>query len=98
MLKEKDWTKDYEELLIGAARRFLKKDKNILVVGLDENYDMRELFLDEQPDEDFFITAYEVDKYQAVAIFKRNKSVFDTKNPRNSLIYIDSFNMLPLKK
>ena len=54
MLEESDWTLDYEEIFIGSARRFLKSNKKILAVGLDEHYDMKELFLDEEPDENFF--------------------------------------------
>ena len=98
MLEERDWTLDYEELLIGAARRFLESDKKILAVGLDEHYDMKELFLDEEPDENFFLDAYELDKFQAAALFERNNKPIDLKNPRKSLNYIDSFSMLPLKK
>lgn len=95
MLEETDWTLDYEELLIGAARRFLKSRKKILVVGMDEHFDMRELFLDSEPDENFFIESYERDKYQAVAIFERNGNKVDIKNPRKCLNYIDSFSILP---
>ena len=98
MLEERDWTLDYEELLLGAARRFFASNKKILIVGMDEHYDMRELFLDSEPDENFFIDAYERDGYQAVAIFERNNNKIDTKNPRKCLNYIDSFSMLPLKK
>ena len=96
-MEEYDWTLDYEELLIGAARRFLNSDKKILVVGMDEHYDMRELFLDEEPNENFFIDSYEIDKYQAVAIFERNNNTFNNKNPRACLTYIDSFSMFPKK-
>ena len=95
MLQEPDWTLKYDELFYGAARRFLKTDKKILIVGLDDNFDMRELFLDEEPDENFFIRSYEEDNYQAVAIFERKTGQVDIRNPRNSLTYIDSFNMLP---
>lgn len=98
MLKEKDWTLDYEELFIGAARRFFNSNKKILIVGMNEHYDMRELFLDEEPDENFFIESYEKNKYQAVAIFERNNNQIDIKDPRKCLNYIDSFSMLPLKK
>ena len=98
MLEEKDWTLDYEELLIGAARRFLNSNKKVLAVGLDKHFDMKELFLDDEPDENFFIDAHELDKFQAAAHFERNNNPIDLKNPRNCLNYIDSFNMLPLKK
>lgn len=97
-MQEKDWTLDYEELLIGAALRFLKSKKKILVVGMDEHYDMRELFLDEELDENFFIDSYENDNYQAIAIFERNNKPIDIKNPRKCLNYIDSFSMLPLNR
>jgi len=98
MLEESDWTLDYEEIFIGSARRFLKSNKKILAVGLDEHYDMKELFLDEEPDENFFIDAYELDKFKAATLFERNNNAIDLKNPRNCLNYIDSFNVLPLKK
>ena len=98
MLQEHDWTLKYDELFYGAARRFLQTDKKILIIGMDENFDMRELFLDEEPDEEFFIRSYEEEKYQAVAIFARNNESINYKNPRKSLEYIDSYNMLPLKK
>lgn len=98
MIKEEDWTKRYEELFYGAAKRFLQSDKRILIVGMDEFYDMKELFLMEEPDENFFVDAYENDKYQAVAIFKRNNNIIDLKNPRKCLEYIDAFNEMEWKE
>ena len=94
MLQEPDWTLKYDELFYGAARRFLKTDKKILIVGMDEYNDMKELFLMEEPDENFFIEAYELDKYKAAAIFKRNNNDVDLNHPRKSLEYIDSFNTI----
>ena len=56
-----DWTRNWEELFYGAALRFLKSNKKYLVVGFDEIDDFNELFLDEMPNDNFFIECYEKD-------------------------------------
>ena len=89
-----DWTLQWEELLYGSAIKFLDSDKKILVVGFNKDNDFRHLFLDEEPDEDFFIKSYEEDGYKAVAIFERNNEKINKKYPRKCLTYIDSYNFM----
>lgn len=89
-----DWTRNWEELFYGAALKFLKSNKKYLIVGFDEIDDFNELFLDEMPNDNFFIECYEKDGYKAVAIFERNDKKEDEENPRNSLTYINSYNFL----
>lgn len=93
-----DWTRNWEELFYGAALRFLKSNKKYLVVGFDEIDDFNELFLDEMPNDNFFIECYEKDGYKAVAIFERNDKKEDKENPRNSLTYINSYDFLDQKE
>lgn len=69
-----NWVNDYKELLVGAKKRFFKSGKAFLVVGLDENYDLKELFTDELPEKSFYQEAYRIDGYKKIALFKKSSN------------------------
>lgn len=75
-----NWTDKYQHLLYGAKQRFLNSEKQYLVVGMDENHDFRELFLNEIPNITFFIDSYKKEKYLKVALF-------ELKEDKLNLIY-----------